>query len=120
MERGRATACSGPVLPVVALGRGQPRLGARRPLLAAVDARCCFWLRSRQTACVRGPNLDNILLRCSASIYALSLTLHVSHKKEARAGAPARARAPGLVAVRVWASWARRAPAVAAGGLDGT
>ena len=108
MERARATACSGPVLPVVALGAaGSAPWGAaapagclRQPLLfvATFAANC---LRARA-------ELSSILPPgCSASIYDLSLTLHVSHKKETRARAPARARAPGLVAVRVWASWAR-------------
>ncbi len=41
---------------------------------------------------------------CSAFIDALSLTPHVSAKKDASGGFGA---GPGLVAVRVWAPWAR-------------
>ena len=113
IERARATACSGPVLPVVALGAaGSAPWGAAAP--AGCRRRTLLFLATFAANCLRArAELSSILPPgCSASIYALSLTLHVSHKKETRARAPARARAPGLVAVRVWAFWA---PAGAAG-----
>ena len=116
IERARATAGSGPVRPVVALGAaGSAPWGAAAP--AGCRRRPLRFLATFAANCLRArAELSSILPACSASIYALSLTLHVSHKKEARAGAPARARAPGLVAARVWAPWARGGRAAATGG----
>ena len=114
MERARAPACSGPVLPVVASGAaGSAPWGAAAP--SGCRRRTLLFLATFAANCSRARAEYPPCLFCLQD--ALSLHPHVSRKKETRAGAPARARAPGLVAVRVWGYWARRAPAVATGGL---